>query len=436
VIINSNIILITLSILLIIIFILTKELILNNLINNSSNKGLVLLRKTNEDFIIIRFNQLANKYMLSFSNKFKKKGLFSVLNSSLNIRTFNMQNFEDKLAVSKITSTPHSIDEISLFDSASSLNIFLKIELMYFNKLFPKYSILLIEDITSLKTELNKQLQLAQLTSLTNIFSSISHNLNSSILNISNSSKSLNSLTTEYENSISNPIVTKEDHLDISSEMFTSINNIQDSAATMSSVIGKIKKQLTTVTHNYTIGFSIKELIHKIDLLFNFEYSKLNINLSKDIQISNDIVLDYEIESLFEVLKNIFKNSVESYSCKNISKEIKFSAYTSDDLKNIVLEVEDNGCGIPINIRNNIFNKMTTTKGRFGNGISLYFSKLTIESKYDGAIWFNTLEGVGTTFYISIPINLSYYRSKSSIHNMAELDNHQLTDIGDFKNIS
>ena len=56
-------------------------------------------------------------------------------------------------------------------------------------------------------------------------------------------------------------------------------------------------------------------------------------------------------------------------------------------------------------IKDNIFKELKTTKGEKGTGFGLYYSNTMIESSFKGRMYFETQEGVGTTFYIEIPNN-------------------------------
>ena len=72
---------------------------------------------------------------------------------------------------------------------------------------------------------------------------------------------------------------------------------------------------------------------------------------------------------------------------------------------NIILTIEDNGIGIKKDYSNKVFVlfQQLNKKGDFeGTGIGLTICKNIVE-KYNGKIWFDSEENVGTKFYISIP---------------------------------
>ena len=71
----------------------------------------------------------------------------------------------------------------------------------------------------------------------------------------------------------------------------------------------------------------------------------------------------------------------------------------------LILKVSDNGTGIAREIQNKVFMPNFSTKYA-GSGIGLAIAKRGIEHA-GGRITFDTKEGVGTTFYIELPVTLS-----------------------------
>jgi two-component system nitrogen regulation sensor histidine kinase NtrY len=68
----------------------------------------------------------------------------------------------------------------------------------------------------------------------------------------------------------------------------------------------------------------------------------------------------------------------------------------------VLITIADNGAGIAEDVREQIFRPNFTTKTT-GSGIGLAVAKRGIESA-GGLIWFETEEGVGTTFFIELPL--------------------------------
>lgn len=71
------------------------------------------------------------------------------------------------------------------------------------------------------------------------------------------------------------------------------------------------------------------------------------------------------------------------------------------------VKIQDTGCGIPAAIRNRIFEPFFTTKevGK-GTGQGLALAHNVVVQGHSGKIWFESEEGVGTTFFLQIPLQV------------------------------
>jgi len=116
-----------------------------------------------------------------------------------------------------------------------------------------------------------------------------------------------------------------------------------------------------------------------------------------EIEITtNDILIiqNLECKSNFEsypnelkqVILNLLKNSQDILCEKNVEKPyIKIHTYTKD--KRHILEISDNGGGIPDSIIDKIFDPYFSTKlDKNGTGIGLYMSKIIIEEHCNGEL--------------------------------------------------
>jgi two-component system NtrC family sensor kinase len=100
-------------------------------------------------------------------------------------------------------------------------------------------------------------------------------------------------------------------------------------------------------------------------------------------------------EKLRRVLLNLFNNALEA-----MPKGGKLTAKCHAQVKNICLEIEDTGCGIPKEM--NVFEPFTTSKPH-GWGLGLAIAQQII-SAHKGSIDYNSERGQGTTFKIFLPI--------------------------------
>ncbi len=99
------------------------------------------------------------------------------------------------------------------------------------------------------------------------------------------------------------------------------------------------------------------------------------------------------------ILTNLIINAIQSVP-PDRRAVINLQLYTSDD--NVQIEVRDNGAGIPEAIHSKVFLPNFSTK-RGGTGLGLAIAKRGVEHA-GGNVWFETVEGVGTSFFVSLPL--------------------------------
>ena len=106
------------------------------------------------------------------------------------------------------------------------------------------------------------------------------------------------------------------------------------------------------------------------------------------------------------VFQNILSNSIK-YS--NPGGEIFVTLYKDPNKNTLNIKFRDFGIGIPEGAKDRIFSKMFRADnvkdiGIDGTGLGLYIAKKTVEQS-GGKIWFESKVGVGTCFYISLPLS-------------------------------
>jgi len=131
-----------------------------------------------------------------------------------------------------------------------------------------------------------------------------------------------------------------------------------------------------------------------------------SINLFNDTPgveiIFNDDDQDHAVladrEQLIRAFSNVIKNAIQSIPAER-KGVINISISTDHDAH--VISFSDNGTGIPSALVPKIFTPNFTTKSS-GMGLGLAIVKSTIDAAL-GSIRFETKEGEGTVFYISLP---------------------------------
>ena len=80
---------------------------------------------------------------------------------------------------------------------------------------------------------------------------------------------------------------------------------------------------------------------------------------------------------------------------------LEISAYSNNE--GVIIEIKDNGTGIPEDIQSNIFNPFSQLEKRWGSGLGLDIVRRIIENQ-NGHIKFTSTVDQGTTFFVQLPL--------------------------------
>ena len=259
-------------------------------------------------------------------------------------------------------------------------------------------------DMRNLEKNQNILIERERLASLGQMVGGIAHNLKTPIMSIAGAADGLEDLIKEYDKSIDDPEVTKEDHHEIANDMSKWISKIRTYDSYMSDVITAVKGQAVNMNDDKPVVFTIKDLINRVNILMKHELKNALITLNIDYRINPAISLVGNINSLVQVINNLISNAIQAYNGRqNQSIELVIDQKDS----NIVISVTDHGCGISKEVQSKLFTQMITTKGHSGTGLGLFMSYSTIKGHFKGDITFESQVGKGTTFNIILPSKIN-----------------------------
>ena len=153
--------------------------------------------------------------------------------------------------------------------------------------------------------------------------------------------------------------------------------------------------QFANIGHLRTEVFDLHEILYSLHSLYE-STENLTFNWQP---VHQPIMIEADKTQLNRLFTNLFQNALEACGNKDFCL-LSVVEELSEDA--IVVKVSDNGDGIPDVMKRKIFTPNFTTKSS-GTGLGLAMSK-TIVEQVKGKIWFETVEGVGTTFLVEIPV--------------------------------
>jgi nitrogen fixation/metabolism regulation signal transduction histidine kinase len=140
--------------------------------------------------------------------------------------------------------------------------------------------------------------------------------------------------------------------------------------------------------------FVINDVVASVHDLFR-KREDMDIQLQVPI---NDLFVFADKSQIIRVLNNIVKNAIQSIP-KTRRGIIEIKLVYNDEY--ITMSIHDNGVGIEDHMKDKVFYPNFTTKSS-GMGLGLAICADIIQS-FDGRIYFETIQGVGTTFFIELP---------------------------------
>jgi len=174
----------------------------------------------------------------------------------------------------------------------------------------------------------------------------------------------------------------------ISHTLITQVNILNDIATSFSS--------FTAMPELKTELVDVRAALHKAADLHN---DPAAANIQTDIAEAEALVLADEA-LMVRTFNNLLLNAMQAVPAGR-KPQICVRLRLRPD-RTVLITIRDNGNGIPKEIRHKVFVPNFSTKYT-GSGIGLAVARKGIENA-GGRIWFETQEGEGTTFFISLPL--------------------------------
>ncbi len=149
--------------------------------------------------------------------------------------------------------------------------------------------------------------------------------------------------------------------------------------------------------------FSLNENIINVINDMN-KQAVLRNNNNKTVSIlfepKQDIIVEADKVRIYGVISNLLKNAIHFTN----EGTIHIAAAEKMDYNEVIVSVKDTGEGIDPEIFPRLFTKFTTSSVT-GTGLGLFISKSIVEA-HGGKIWAqNNSDGIGATFYFSLPLS-------------------------------
>ncbi|GAB5046543.1 ATP-binding protein [Thermodesulfovibrio sp. TK110] len=255
--------------------------------------------------------------------------------------------------------------------------------------------------LKELESKQKQLIQAEKLSSLGTLLSGIAHELNNPLSNISTSCQILIEELEEADN-------------EYKKELLQAIESQTERAKNIIRTVLDFSRRKELKKERILV----KNLIDETIILIKGEIPT-KINLVIDVEENLTIYADKQ--RIQQVLLNLIKNAIQasepegevkiraySYSQEVLDKYLFFKKEgkcvgdISLNKEFVILEVKDNGPGIPQENLSKIFEPFFTTKENKGSGLGLFITQELIKD-HDGCICVDSVPGQGTTFVVMLP---------------------------------
>lgn len=143
---------------------------------------------------------------------------------------------------------------------------------------------------------------------------------------------------------------------------------------------------------------------NEYELKKKFDFRQIKIIKDYDPKLPN---LYCNVTEIQQVILNLLKNAAHALYNKNDKGFVpEISIRIKNSITHVQIEIEDNGPGIPQELKKRVFEPFFTTKEvGIGTGLGLSVSYFIITKNHLGTIDFESRAGTGTRFKIRIPFS-------------------------------
>ncbi|MCX7048753.1 MAG: ATP-binding protein [Candidatus Sumerlaeota bacterium] len=145
---------------------------------------------------------------------------------------------------------------------------------------------------------------------------------------------------------------------------------------------------------------NLNEVVKEAMDLYRETAAKQNVAIACQVDEEMPITA-FDVKNISDAVTNLVGNAVDATAGRPNATVTGRTIYDAS-AKLIQAIVEDNGCGMPVNIQKKIFDPFFSTKGSKGTGLGLAITR-KIVTEHKGTIDLKSTQDVGTTFTITLP---------------------------------
>ncbi|WP_444996804.1 sensor histidine kinase [Aliikangiella sp. IMCC44359] len=262
-----------------------------------------------------------------------------------------------------------------------------------------------LENAISIIDQTQKQLiESEKLASLGSLVAGISHEVNTPLGVSLTAATSLQYESKKITQKVEEASLTRSDFNQFLAHSSESVNIIYNNLQKANHLISSFKQVAVDQVSDSSNSINIKSFIETLNMSLYPAYKKHGVEV--ELKILTDINVETFPGALSQVITNLLMNSL--YHAFDNTLNGKILLMTEDTGSELIITIQDNGDGIPENIRSKIFDPFFTTKrGKGGSGLGLNIVYTLVVNKLQGKIVFEPVKPQGARFIINIPLDVT-----------------------------
>ncbi|MDR1955389.1 MAG: HAMP domain-containing protein [Treponema sp.] len=148
----------------------------------------------------------------------------------------------------------------------------------------------------------------------------------------------------------------------------------------------------------------LQEVVEEIIIPYRTSYPGIGFTVSPSTPLTGDIRVKIDRRRLTQVLTNLISNGIDAMDRRG-TLEIRTDLVKKWESQYCRVSIMDTGKGITSEEAPQIFTPYFTTK-ESGTGLGLPIVERIVHD-HGGSIWFNSAVGMGTTFFVDIPVDVA-----------------------------
>lgn len=239
--------------------------------------------------------------------------------------------------------------------------------------------------------DINSEIEQKEIEAWHKLIRILTHEIMNSVTPIASLTETMQTVLEDKEGKQKQPHEIQEETI---KDIRFSLKTIHKRSESLLSFVDTYRK-LTKVPQPTVESIVVKEMLDEILQLMQQHTDGIkSVQFSVDVN-PEDLIVNADPKLIEQVIINLVTNSIQAINGQDGAIALK--GYENDN--RIIIEVEDNGKGIPEKELSEIFIPFFSTK-KEGSGIGLSLSK-QIMSLHGGTIKVSSVAGKGTSFFLS-----------------------------------